>query len=102
MNITYIDIIGILGGILVIICLIPQLLKIIKRKSAKDVSLIMYIILFIAQVLWATYGFLKNDLQVIITNVISAFISLLIIGISLYYDTKEKKVNVETDDNVSI
>ena len=81
-----VDIIGICGGILVIICLIPQLVKIIQNKSANDISLIMYILLFIAQLLWMTYGILKNDIQVMITNVISAFISMLIIICAIYFN----------------
>lgn len=82
---TYIDIIGICGGILVIVCLIPQLYRIIKNKSANDVSLIMYVLLFCAQILWTSYGVLKNDLQVTITNSISGFITTLIIFSSIYY-----------------
>jgi MtN3 and saliva related transmembrane protein len=82
---TTVDIIGICAGILVIVCLIPQLVTIIKNKSSKDVSLIMYILLLIAQLLWATYGLLKNDLQLTITNFLSAFITSLIVMFSLYY-----------------
>ena len=33
---TYIDIIGIIAGILIIISFIPQLITIIKNKSAKE------------------------------------------------------------------
>ena len=81
-----VDIIGICGGILVIVCLIPQFVKIIQNKSAKDISLVMYILLFIAQILWTIYGILKNDLQVMITNIISSVITMLIIILSIYYN----------------
>lgn len=82
---TSTDIIGICAGILVIVCLIPQLVHIVKNKSSKDVSMLMYVLLLVAQVLWGTYGVLKNDLQVQITNFISAIITSLIICVSLYY-----------------
>lgn len=81
-----VDIIGIIGGILVIICLLPQLITIIKNKSAKDVSLIMYIILLSGQILWMVYGILKNDLQVMITNIISGIITLIIIICAIYFN----------------
>jgi MtN3 and saliva related transmembrane protein len=81
-----VDIIGVIGGILVIICLLPQLITIIKNKSAKDVSLIMYIILFIGQILWTVYGILKNDLQVMITNIISGIITMIIILCAIYFN----------------
>ena len=47
---TYIDIIGILAGLLIIISFIPQIVTIIKHKRARDISISMYILLLIAQV----------------------------------------------------
>jgi MtN3 and saliva related transmembrane protein len=79
------EIIGFTGGALIIISLIPQLFVIILNKSSKDVSIYMYFILLLAQILWSIYGFIKNDLQVIITNIIAAFLTILIISFSLYY-----------------
>ena len=84
---TYIDIIGILAGLLIIISFIPQLVTIIKHKRARDISISMYIILLIAQILWIVYGFLKSDLQIIITNSTTAFLTILIIGFSLYFNS---------------
>jgi MtN3 and saliva related transmembrane protein len=90
---TCIKIIGVCAGVLVIICLIPQLITIIQNKSAKDVSILMYITLFIAQILWFIYGYLISDLQILITNVISAFISGLIIICSVYYNKRLSQQN---------
>ena len=84
---TYIDIIGILAGLLIIISFIPQLVTIIKHRRARDISISMYIILLIAQILWIVYGFLKSDLQIIITNSTTAFLTILIIGFSLYFNS---------------
>jgi MtN3 and saliva related transmembrane protein len=83
---TYIDIIGIIAGILIIISFIPQLITIIKNKSAKDVSVPMYLILLIAQILWMVYGILKFDLQIIVTNAITSLMTILIIGCSIYFN----------------
>jgi MtN3 and saliva related transmembrane protein len=83
---TYIDFIGILGGILIIISFIPQLYTIIQNKSAKNISILMYTILLIAQILWMIYGILKNDLQVTITNAITSVINILIICFSIYFN----------------
>jgi len=79
-------IIGFIGCILIIISSLPQLYKIIRSKSAKDVSIITYIILFIAQSLWTSYGVLKNDLQITITNGISVVITLCIVISALIYN----------------
>lgn len=95
---TSIYIIGICAGILVIICLIPQLITIIKNKSAKDISILMYVTLFIAQILWSVYGYLINDLQILITNIISAFITGLIIASAIYYN----KINHQNQTHENI
>jgi MtN3 and saliva related transmembrane protein len=84
---TYIDIIGIIAGLLIILSFIPQLITIIRNRSARDISILMYSISLIAQILWITYGILKIDLQIIITNVITSIITLLIIGFSLYFNS---------------
>lgn len=90
---TSINIIGVCAGILVITCLIPQLITIIKNKSAKDVSILMYVTMFISQILWCIYGYLIYNLQIFITNIISAIISGLILICSIYYDKKLSQQN---------
>lgn len=82
-------VIGSTGGILVVICMIPQLYNILKNKSCKDVSINMYVILFIGEALWCVYGVLKHDIQIIVTNVLSCIISILIITMGLVYRTKD-------------
>jgi MtN3 and saliva related transmembrane protein len=77
--------IGYLAASLVIITPIPQLYKIIKTKSSKDISIVMYVILLVAQILFTIYGVLEKDYVIIVTNVSSVFIIVLIIIASLYY-----------------
>jgi len=79
------DIVGFIAGVLIVVSCLPQIVKIFKTKSVKDVSIYMYILLFVAQALWACYGFLSNDIHVIITNVVSGSMSLIVIGLCLYY-----------------
>jgi MtN3 and saliva related transmembrane protein len=87
------DIIGYIATFLTIITGIPQLIKIIKNKKSNDVSLSMFVILAIAQILWVVYGIYRSDVQIIITNVIAGFITLFIIYITIYYN------NVYTNGN---
>jgi MtN3 and saliva related transmembrane protein len=83
---TYIDIIGLIAGILLIISLIPQLIQIITSKSSKDVSIFMFIILLVSEILWLIYGVFKTDLQLIVTNGVTSIITLLIIIFSWMYN----------------
>lgn len=83
------QIIGFTGGGLIIISFIPQLVTIIQNKSSKNISISMYLLLLIAQTLWLIYGLLKNDLQIILTNACTAFITILIIVFTLYFRYKQ-------------
>lgn len=77
MDIT--QIVGIAAGILTATSLIPQLVKIIKEKKADDVSPMMLIILMAGLGLWATYGFMKEDWPIIITNSFSFLLNLVVL-----------------------
>lgn len=77
MDIT--QIIGIVAGILTATSLIPQLVKILKEKKADDVSPLMLIILLVGLGLWATYGFMKKDWPIIITNCFSFLLNLVVL-----------------------
>lgn len=78
-------IIGYIAASLVIITPIPQLYKIIKTKSSKDISIVMYFLLLVAQILFTIYGVLEKDTVIIVTNVSSIIIISLIIIFSLYF-----------------
>ena len=63
----------------------PQAYKILKRKSAKDISILTYSFLFIGALVWILYGIEIRNIAVIIANVLGAFnIGLVIIGWFLY------------------
>ena len=68
MKTEYIQIIGIAAGILTSASMLPQLIKTFKEKKVEDISLVMIIALITGIAGWIWYGFLRNDLPVILTN----------------------------------
>lgn len=79
------EIIGFIGCTLIIISLLPQLIIIIINKSSKNISVLSYTILLIAQIFWTSYGILKPDFQIFITNIIGSILTFCILIISTYY-----------------
>jgi len=68
---------GVIGG-----CAnFPQAYKIFKRKSAGDISIVTYLIIFISIILWTLYGIELRNPIIVIPNIF-AFISVdaVIIG----------------------
>ena len=78
-------IIGFTAGLLVSLCLIPQLIKVITIKSAKDLSWAWLWLYLMGMSLWFTYGLLMKDLPLILTNAFSCnAIGLIMILKHLY------------------
>jgi len=74
----YITIIGLTAATMGGISLFPQVLKVLKTKSTKDISREM-ILLFAGSIfLWLVYGILLNNFPIIVANFFG-FIQALII-----------------------
>jgi MtN3 and saliva related transmembrane protein len=67
---TGVDILGYGACAVTALTFLPQVVKTWKEKSAKNVSLLMFIIAFINEVMWIAYGVLRNDMVIVVTNVI--------------------------------
>lgn len=79
---------GIAASIFTAASLLPQLTKVIKEKKAEDVSLWMLLVLFVGLGLWVYYGFLKNDMIIIISNLFSFIVNILLAGFAIKYKKK--------------
>lgn len=63
-----IDIIGIVAGIFTSSSIVPQIIKTLKKKKAREVSVFMFIVMMTGNALWVYYGFDKSDVAIISTN----------------------------------
>jgi len=79
------QIIGIIAGIFTAVSLLPQLIKIIKEKKVEDLSMGMFITLMLGLAGWVVYGFLRNDLPIIVTNCFSLLLNISILILRFRY-----------------
>jgi MtN3 and saliva related transmembrane protein len=70
------QIIGLTAGILTASSLLPQLIKTLKEKKAEDVSIGMLLILQAGVAMWVVYGFMRDDLPIIVTNCFSLALNI--------------------------
>ena len=82
---VYVEVIGFLAGILTTIAFIPQVIKVWKTKSTKDISLIMFIVLCTGIFLWLVYGILISSLPVILANIVTFILALIILIFKIKY-----------------
>jgi MtN3 and saliva related transmembrane protein len=73
-----ITIIGLIAAAFTTISLLPQVLKVWKTKSTRDISTGMFSLFCGGVFLWFVYGIFINDLPIIIANSL-VFIQALII-----------------------
>lgn len=81
----FITILGLVAGTLTTIAFLPQLIKIWKSKSAKDVSIEMLIVFCIGVFLWLVYGIYLQALPIIIANLLTLIFNLVILGLKIRY-----------------
>ena len=75
--------IGYLAGLLATIAFLPQVTKIITEKSAKDISLSMYVLFCAGVGLWLVYGFLISSWPVIVSNFVTLALSGAVLALKL-------------------
>jgi MtN3 and saliva related transmembrane protein len=78
--------IGIAAGVLTSISMLPQLIKMIKEKKAGDVSIVMLLVLIAGLALWAVYGFMREDIPIIVTNCFSFVLNIIVLTLRIKYN----------------
>lgn len=47
---------------------IPQMIRLVQIKESRDISIMTYLMVLFAQIVWVFYGFHKNDFAIMLTN----------------------------------
>ncbi len=90
---TIIEFLGYVSAVLTTIAFLPQIIKTFKTKSAKDVSMGMFVLFTCGVFLWIVYGFLTVTMPVLIANAVIFCLSLTQIILKIKYDKVEKIKN---------
>jgi MtN3 and saliva related transmembrane protein len=79
------SIMGYRAGALTTLAFVPQVIKIWKTKSTKDISLIMFMAFCLGVFLWMIYGIILHSKPVIIANLIALVLGLIILILKIKY-----------------
>ncbi|HUQ28430.1 MAG TPA: SemiSWEET transporter [Usitatibacter sp.] len=72
-------IVGFTAGFLTTFAFVPQVRKIWKTRSAKDVSLPTFIAFSVGVALWLGYGFMKGEPPMILWNGVTLVLAMAIL-----------------------
>ncbi len=82
---TATEIIGYIAAVIGTVLMVPQVIKSIQTKSAKDVSALMLGAYLVQCVLWSIYGFSIKAPPVYLCNMIAFCIGVVQVGLKVKY-----------------
>ena len=80
-----VDYVGYIAGLLVTFALVPQIMRVYKLKSAREISVIYNSSLLLGLILWLVYGLLLGLVPIIIWNIIGIVLAALLLLAKLKY-----------------
>jgi len=82
---SILSILATISGSVMALASIPQIYKIFKRKSAKDISALSYTFFVSGGLIWLLYGIELNSSAIILSNTLSVTTSIFVlVGWFLY------------------
>lgn len=77
------DLVGSIAAFLTTIAFVPQVVKIWRSRSARDISLPMYVVFALGVLLWLVYGLLLGALPIIVANGVTFLLCLAVLVMKL-------------------
>jgi len=84
------EILGWVAGAIVTTSLIPQIIRVFKLKSAREISLVFTTLMFAGILLWLGYGIALGYLPVIVWNAIGTVLTAMLLAAKLRYGMSSK------------
>jgi len=82
--------IGLVAGTLTSIAAIPQLVKTLKSRHVRDISIWQPLLLAFGVGLWMVYGILINDLPLIVANITPLICNVILTGMKIRYGREDQ------------
>jgi MtN3 and saliva related transmembrane protein len=79
------EILGFGAGLLTTAAFVPQVLKIWRSKSAKDVSLLAFVAFAVGVGMWIAYGVMKHHPPIVFWNTVTLGLAIAIIAMKVKY-----------------
>ena len=74
-NMNIVKLLGLIAGALTTMAFLPQVIKTYRSRSAKDLSLGMFLVFCLGVVLWLAYGWVLNDIPLMVANALTLILA---------------------------
>ena len=82
----WVEDIGFVAAFCTTIAFVPQLLRVLKLRSARDISLGTFLLFSTGVALWLLYGLYTGSRPVVVANLVTLLLSLSILYLKLRYN----------------
>lgn len=83
---TAVDLVGYVAATCTTLSFLPQLVRVLKLRSARDISLGMFLVFSFGTALWLAYGLFIHSWPVMAANAVTLVLSISILVLKLRYD----------------
>ncbi len=83
-----IEYLGLAAGLLTTFAIIPQIIRVYKLKSAREISFLYYTMMLIGVIGWLVYGIMQHLVSLIIWNVIGSVLNSWLLLAKIKYGRK--------------
>ncbi len=88
-----VDGIGYAAATMTTVSFLPQLIRVVRLRSAREISLLMFLVFSAGTFSWMVYGMLTHSMPGVVANVVTFGLSLSILVLKLKFDRKALRVD---------
>ena len=83
--------IGYIAAFCTTIAFVPQIIRVLKLRSARDISLGMALIFSFGVLMWLVYGLTLHSWPIIIANAATLLLSVSLVILKLHYNGRDRR-----------
>ena len=80
---NWVTVLGLAAAFCTTIGFLPQVIKTLRTRRTRDISLVMYLVLVTGVLLWFIYGFIIGDLPLILANGATLALASVVLAMKL-------------------
>ncbi len=82
---SFTEYLGLVAGLLTTLALVPQIMRVYRLKSAREISVLYNTSMLLGIILWLVYGIMLGLVPLIIWNIIGSVLTCLLLLTKLKY-----------------
>jgi len=91
-------ILGLIAGTCTTLSFLPQVIRTLRTRHARDLSAAWLLIFGLGTALWLTYGLLKSDISIALANGVTFGLVMVLIVAKYTLAPPEPEVEIDVDD----